>query len=68
MDVEESDKLSEGLYEAISGLLYREAMYTDLDLEDKDTTKIIADVLRKIADDVHLMGIGESNEPCNSNS
>jgi len=59
MDVEESDKLSEGLYEAISGLLYREAMYTDLDLEDKDTIKIIADVLRKIADDIHLMGIGE---------
>jgi hypothetical protein len=59
MDLEESDKLSEGLYEAISGLLYREAMYTDLDLEDKDTIKIIADVLRKIADDIHLMGIGE---------
>tara|TARA_Y100000310_G_scaffold342693_1_gene446959 strand:+ start:132 stop:311 length:180 start_codon:yes stop_codon:yes gene_type:complete len=59
MDLEESDKLSEGLYEAISGLLYREAMYTELDLEDKDTIKIIADVLRKIADDIHLMGIGE---------
>jgi len=59
MDLEESDKLSEGLYEAISGLLYREAMYTELDLEDKDTIKIIADVLRKIADDIHLMGTGE---------
>jgi hypothetical protein len=59
MDLEESNKLSEGLYEAISGLLYREAMYTELDLEDKDTIKIIADVLRKIADDIHLMGIGE---------
>ena len=59
MDLEESDKLSEGLYEAISGLLYREAMYTELDLEDKDTIKIIANVLRKIADDIHLMGIGE---------
>jgi len=58
MDLEESDKLSEGLYEAISGLLYREAMYTELDLEDKDTIKIIADVLRKIADDIHLI-IGE---------
>ena len=59
MDLEESNKLSEGLYEAISGLLYREAMYTVLDLEDKDTIKIIADVLRKIADDIHLMGTGE---------
>jgi len=59
MDLEESDKLSEGLYEAISSLLYREAMYTELDLEDKDTIKIIADVLRKIADDIHLMGTGE---------
>ena len=59
MDLKEADKLSEGLYEAISGLLYREAMYTELDLEDKDTIKIIADVLRKIADDIHLMGIGE---------
>ena len=59
MDLEESDKLSEGLYDAISGLLYREAMYTELDLEDKDTIKIIADVLRKIADDIHLMGTGE---------
>ena len=59
MDLEESNKLSEGLYEAISGLLYREAIYTELDLEDKDTIKIIADVLRKIADDIHLMGIGE---------
>lgn len=59
MDLEESDKLSEGLYEAISGLLYREAVHTELDLEDKDTIKIIADVLRKIADDIHLMGIGE---------
>ena len=59
MDLEESNKLSEGLYEAISGLLYREAMYTELDLEDKDTIKIIADVLRKIADDIHLIGTGE---------
>ena len=59
MDLEESDKLSVELYDAISGLLYREAMYTELDLEDKDTIKIIADVLRKIADDIHLMGIGE---------
>ena len=59
MNLKESDTLSEGLYEAISGLLYREAMYTVLDLEDKDTIKIIADVLRKIADDIHLMGIGE---------
>jgi len=59
MDLEESDKLSEGLYEAISDLLYREALHTELDLEDKDTIKIIADVLRKIADDIHLMGIGE---------
>jgi len=59
MNLKESDTLSEGLYEAISGLLYREAMYTELDLEDKDTIKIIADVLRKIADDIHLMGIGE---------
>jgi hypothetical protein len=59
MDLEESDKLSVELYDAISGLLYREAMYTELDLEDKDTIKIIANVLRKIADDIHLMGIGE---------
>jgi hypothetical protein len=59
MNLKESDTLSEGLYEAISGLLYREAMYTELDLEDKDTIKIIADVLRKIADDIHLMGTGE---------
>jgi len=59
MDLKESDKLSVELYDAISGLLYREAMYTELDLEDKDTIKIIANVLRKIADDIHLMGIGE---------
>jgi hypothetical protein len=59
MDLKESDKLSVDLYEAIGGLLYREAMYTELDLEDKDTIKIIANVLRKIADDIHLMGIGE---------
>jgi hypothetical protein len=52
MDLEESDKLSVELYDAISGLLYREAMYTDLDLEDKDTIKIIANVLRKIANDL----------------
>ena len=59
MDLKEADELSEGLYEAIRSLLYREAMYTDLDLEVKETKKIIADVLRKIADDIHLMGIGE---------
>ena len=52
MNLEEGDKLSEGLYEAISGLLFREAMYTDLDLEDEGTIKIIANVLRKIADDL----------------
>jgi hypothetical protein len=59
MDLEEGDKLSEELYGAISGLLFREAMHTELDLEDEDTIKIIANVLRKIADDIHLMGIGE---------
>jgi len=55
MDLKEGDELSEGLYEAISGLLYREAMYTELDLEDKETIKIIANVLHKIADDIHLL-------------
>jgi len=59
MDLEEGDKLSEELYESIRGLLFREAMHTELDLEDKDTIKIIANVLHKIADDIHLMGIGE---------
>ena len=44
--------LSEGLEKAIWDILYSEAMYTELDLEVKDTIKIIANVLRKIADDL----------------
>jgi len=52
MDLREKSELSESLYEAIGGLLYREAMYTTLDLEDRDTIKIIANVLHKIADDL----------------
>jgi hypothetical protein len=52
MDSQEGADLSVALYDAISTLLYREAMYTDLDLEDKDTMKIVANVLRKIASDL----------------
>lgn len=41
--------LSDGLEKAIWDILYAEAMYTDLDLEDEETQKVISDVLNKIA-------------------
>jgi len=52
MNVEEADKLSEGLYDAISSLLWSQAAYTDLDFEDEDTIRIISNVLHKIANDL----------------
>ena len=44
--------LSEGLEKAIWDILYAEAMYTELDLEDEDTAKVIAETLNKIAQEI----------------
>jgi len=44
--------LSEGLEKAIWDILYAEAMYTELDLEDEDTAKVIAETLNKIAQEL----------------
>ena len=43
------EQLSEGIEKAVWDLIQREAMYTELDLEDKDTKNIISDALNKIA-------------------
>ena len=42
-------ELSEGLEKAIWELLHAEAMYTELDLEDKETLRVVAETLNKIA-------------------
>ena len=47
-------ELSEGLEKAIWDLLYREAMYTELDLEDEETIKVVSGTLNKIAIDLEL--------------
>ena len=55
--------LSSGIEKAIWDLLYQEAMYTELDLEDEENIKVIAETLNKIAKD--LAG-GDSDASCNS--
>tara|TARA_Y100000034_G_scaffold16913_1_gene18361 strand:- start:1998 stop:2189 length:192 start_codon:yes stop_codon:yes gene_type:complete len=44
--------LSEGLEKAVWDILYSEAMYTGLDLEDKETIETIVKVLHKIGHDL----------------
>ena len=58
-------ELSEGLEKAIWELLYAESMYTELDLEDEDTIKVVAETLNKIAKELTEEA---QDEPCNSNS
>tara|TARA_Y100000310_G_C20018859_1_gene506464 strand:+ start:333 stop:524 length:192 start_codon:yes stop_codon:yes gene_type:complete len=51
--------LSEGLEKAIWDILYSEAMYTDLDLEDEETVETIVKVLHKVGEDLVLRGCSE---------
>ena len=44
--------LSEGLEKAIWDILYSEARYTELDLEDEETIETIVKVLHKVGADL----------------
>jgi hypothetical protein len=41
--------LSEGVEKAVWNMLYQEAMYTGLELEDKETVIAVAEALIKVA-------------------
>tara|TARA_Y100000310_G_scaffold258916_1_gene267461 strand:+ start:10 stop:186 length:177 start_codon:yes stop_codon:yes gene_type:complete len=54
--------LSEGLEKAIWDILYSEAVYTELDLEDEETVDTIVKVLQKVGEDLVLWGCSEEEK------
>lgn len=58
-------ELKEGVEQAIWTLLFREEMYTDVDLDDKKVRETIASALMKIAG---ILLEEDSDESSNSNS
>ena len=61
----EKIELKEGVEQAIWTLLFREEMYTDIDLDDKEARIIIASALMNVA---NILMEKDSDEPSNSNS